>query len=144
MNNYKECSNCNEVLVNNEYHNCTADNIHLNIPFATQIATQGISGLDNIQALISDPYRSDFNIYGVDKTKIIEKLEKKLAVSERSITSAYDSCEIKDEENSVLEIKNTRLENKGKKMMKERKNMEIEFKILKDVNRNLKNRLDNS
>lgn len=128
--------------MNNEYHNCTSND--LDIPLATQIATQGVLGLDTVHSLMLDPYRSDLNIYGVDKTKIIEKLEKEINSANAATRSAHKRESVTEKENATLQKENIRLEKRDKKRTKSQKNMEIEFKILKDVNQNLKNCLDNS
>ena len=133
--------------MNNEYHNCN-DDPYVSLPSASAaLAISGFartSGLATTSRLITDPYHSDYNIFGVDKTKIIEKLEEELAISQRSVSSTHRSCERKDEENSLLQKKNVTLEKKNKKVTKERDILKIDLKISENVKRHLLNRLDNS
>jgi len=125
--------------MDNEYHRCEPCNVDSNI-----LATQVPSSLTTVDSAFLNSYQSDFNIYGVDKTKIIEKLEEELDSSRRSTRSVRELYETEKNEKSVLQKKNISSEKKIKKITRERDILKIELKISKDINRNLLNRLDNS
>jgi peptidoglycan hydrolase CwlO-like protein len=100
------------------------------------------------ESLFSSLQQSDYNILGVNKTKIIEKLEKDLdsALSSANVAahSSHKRETALEKKIEILQKNIARLEKRDEKRKKRMKNMEIEFKILQNVNRNLLNPRNNS
>jgi len=144
VNNYKECSACNEIIMNDEYHDCTSHDLGYTVSSANLISQRAVSGIQSVNSLIADPYHSDYNIFGVDKTKIIERLEKDVESAKSTTCFAEKRHKDSKNENAILQKNITKVEKKNKKITRERDLLKFELKILKDVNRNLLHRLDNS
>lgn len=134
MQRYRECPDCKRILINDEIHFCKEHGNYFSRMSGDilQLANEPVINHPTFNSL-----NSDYNIYGVEKSRIIERLEEEIDALNRSLRHANKEYEEKKKENKQLSKKINRKIKQLEKTVRERDNLKIELKIFRSVNRNL-------